>query len=269
VTFGGATATSIVVVSTTQITAVTPAHAAGQVNVTVTNTDTSTGTLTNGYTYAELFDPNGDHTIDPSDIFYLINYLFLHGPAPVGGTAAGDANGDGVVDPSDIFYLVNYLYLNGPKPYAEPVAHIASVSAPMKGSISLGQPVLRGDRYVIPVRVEGSPSAMSLRLRFDAAGEGVTVHNASGLQPAFEISRHAGRELTYLVLYDGTMNGVVANIELPIGTRVSSIEVDSDMTLLCNRDGMRKATVAGGTLTVSGTAIERERTPIDTPRSER
>ncbi|HEX7140719.1 MAG TPA: carboxypeptidase regulatory-like domain-containing protein, partial [Vicinamibacterales bacterium] len=113
VTFGGSAATSIVVVSGIKITAITPAHAAGAVNVTVTNTDTSTGTLTNGYTYAELFDANGDHTIDPSDIFYLISYLFLHGPPPVGGVAAGDANGDGVVDPADIFYLVNYLFLGG------------------------------------------------------------------------------------------------------------------------------------------------------------
>ncbi|HEV8435003.1 MAG TPA: IPT/TIG domain-containing protein [Thermoanaerobaculia bacterium] len=273
VTFGGTAATSVVVVSATKITGVTPAHVAGQVNVTVTNTDTSTGTLTNGYTYAELFDPNGDHTIDSADIFYLINYLFMHGPAPVGGTAAGDANGDGVVDPSDIFYLVNYLFLSGPKPYAEPVAHIASVSAPvsssMKGSISLGQPVLRGDRYVIPVSVEGSPSAMSLRLRFDAAGEGVTIHRASGLQPAFEIVRHGDRELTYLVDYDGTMNGVVASIEVPASARLSSIEIDGDGTLICDRDGIRKATVAAGTLTVNGTSIDAGRSPIKTPRSER
>ena len=155
VTFGGNAATSVVVVNATQITASTPPHAAGTVNVTVTNTDTSAGTLTNGYTYTELFDANGDHVIDPSDIFYLIGYLFMHGPAPVGGTSAGDANGDGVIDPADIFYLVNYLFLGGPKPYAEPVAQTTSITAPMKGTISLGQPVLRGNRYVIPVTVDG------------------------------------------------------------------------------------------------------------------
>jgi hypothetical protein len=51
VKFGGTAATSVVVVSGTQITATTPAHAAGAVNVVVTNPDTQTGTLTNGYTY--------------------------------------------------------------------------------------------------------------------------------------------------------------------------------------------------------------------------
>jgi len=270
-TFGGTPATSVVVVSATKITAVTPAHIAGTVNVTVTNPDTSTGTLTNGYTYLELFDANGDHTIDPADIFYLINYLFVGGPPPAGaaGMVSGDANGDGVVDPSDIFYLVNYLFLNGPQPYSEPVAHIASASAPMKGSISLGRPVLRGDRYVIPVTVEGSPSAMSLRLRLDAAGEGIAIHRSSGLQPAFEIVRHGKRELTYLVDYDGTMNGVVASIEVPAGARLSSIEIDGDGTLICDRGGIRKATVAAGTLTVNGTSIDGDRSPIKTPRSER
>ncbi|HEY2091045.1 MAG TPA: carboxypeptidase regulatory-like domain-containing protein [Thermoanaerobaculia bacterium] len=271
VQFGTTAATSVVVVNATKITALTPAHAAGTVNVTVTNTDTSTGTLTNGYTYAQLFDPNGDHTIDPSDIFYLINYLFLHGPAPQGGLAAGDANGDGVVDPSDVFYLVNYLFLHGPQPYSEPVVRIASASAPMKGSISLGEPVLRGDRYIIPVVVNGGASAMSLRLRFaGAGGVGATIQRAAGLQPAFEVSRHDEHTLSYLVAYAETFHGVVAEIEVPsaAASRGLQIDVDPDLTLLCDPDGIRKATVAGGNLTVSGTSIDGERPRIEKPRSE-
>ena len=39
------------VVNSTTITATTAAHAAGAVNVVVTNTDGQSGTLTNGYTY--------------------------------------------------------------------------------------------------------------------------------------------------------------------------------------------------------------------------
>ena len=48
---GGTAATGVTVVSSTSITATTPAHAAGAVSVVVTNTDAQTGTLTNGYTY--------------------------------------------------------------------------------------------------------------------------------------------------------------------------------------------------------------------------
>jgi hypothetical protein len=51
VTFGGTAATNVVVVSSTTITATTPAKAAGVVNVVVTNSNGQSGTLTNGYTY--------------------------------------------------------------------------------------------------------------------------------------------------------------------------------------------------------------------------
>src|SRR6185369_3988264 len=84
VALGGTPATNVVVVSSTSITAKTGAHASGAVNVTVTNTDTSTGTLVGGFTYGPRFDPNGDNVIDPADIFYLVNYLFTGGPAPIG-----------------------------------------------------------------------------------------------------------------------------------------------------------------------------------------
>jgi hypothetical protein len=50
VTFGGTSATSIVVVNTTTITCATPAHAAGAVDVVVTN-DFGSDTLLNGFTY--------------------------------------------------------------------------------------------------------------------------------------------------------------------------------------------------------------------------
>jgi hypothetical protein len=51
VTLGGAAATSVVVVSATQITANTPAHAQGSVNVLVTNPDGQSTTLAGGFTF--------------------------------------------------------------------------------------------------------------------------------------------------------------------------------------------------------------------------
>jgi IPT/TIG domain len=51
VDFGGAAATNVVVVSPFMITATYPAHAAGTVDVTVTNLDTSTGTMTDAVSY--------------------------------------------------------------------------------------------------------------------------------------------------------------------------------------------------------------------------
>jgi hypothetical protein len=51
VTFDGLSATSVLVINAVHLTCVTPPHAAGAVNVTVTNPDTQTGTLANGFTY--------------------------------------------------------------------------------------------------------------------------------------------------------------------------------------------------------------------------
>jgi hypothetical protein len=51
VTVGGAAATGVTVSGTTTITATTLAHAAGLVDVAVTNPDTQSGTLTNAFTY--------------------------------------------------------------------------------------------------------------------------------------------------------------------------------------------------------------------------
>ena len=54
VTFGGAPATNVTVVNATTITATTPAHAAGVVNVVVTNFDGQSGTLGDGFTYTNV-----------------------------------------------------------------------------------------------------------------------------------------------------------------------------------------------------------------------
>jgi hypothetical protein len=51
VTIGGTAATSVTVMSSTSITAKTPAHAAGAADVVVKNTDNQAGSLSGGYTY--------------------------------------------------------------------------------------------------------------------------------------------------------------------------------------------------------------------------
>jgi beta-lactamase superfamily II metal-dependent hydrolase/DNA/RNA endonuclease YhcR with UshA esterase domain len=272
VTFGGSAATNVVVVNATTITAKTPAHAGGAVNVTVTNPDTSSATLTNGYTFVPTqFDANGDDVIDPSDIFFLVNYLFLGGPAPAGDTGmlSGDANDDGVVDPADIFYLINYLYMHGPAPAALPGVAPQGVVQPIAGSVSLGDPVRRGNRFVVPVVMTAAPGAevpqaLSLRVVFSGgAVRGAVIRRAGvarNLQPSFEISRSAGNALSYLVSFDERSSrlssGVVAEIELEAGAGADvAIDIDPAVTLLSNSAGTRKATVAAGTLHVSGTTI--------------
>jgi phosphatidylserine/phosphatidylglycerophosphate/cardiolipin synthase-like enzyme len=70
VTFGGTAATNVVVSNSTTITATTPAHAVGAVDVTVTNPDNQSGTLTGGFSYAQaletalLIDDFNDNSLD-------------------------------------------------------------------------------------------------------------------------------------------------------------------------------------------------------------
>jgi hypothetical protein len=49
------------------------------------------------------------------DVVYLINYVYIDGPAPH-PLQAGDANSDRVVDITDVVYLIKYLFLGGPPP---------------------------------------------------------------------------------------------------------------------------------------------------------
>jgi hypothetical protein len=60
-------------------------------------------------------DANGDWKITASDVVYLINYLYIAGPAPE-PLETGDVNCDGMINAADIVYLINYLYIGGPPP---------------------------------------------------------------------------------------------------------------------------------------------------------
>ncbi|MBD3401663.1 hypothetical protein GF420_02115, partial [candidate division GN15 bacterium] len=52
---------------------------------------------------------------DLADVTFLVNFLFLAGPAPV-YTGSADVNGDGEVDLPDVIYLTSALFLGGPAP---------------------------------------------------------------------------------------------------------------------------------------------------------
>jgi hypothetical protein len=60
-------------------------------------------------------DANGDWKITAADVVYLINYLYIAGPAP-DPLETGDVNCDGMINAADIVYLINYLYIGGPPP---------------------------------------------------------------------------------------------------------------------------------------------------------
>jgi glucose/arabinose dehydrogenase len=58
-------------------------------------------------------DVNNDGTTNAADAFYLINYFYAGGPAPLQG---GDVDGNGSLTVNDLTYLLAYLYGRGPTP---------------------------------------------------------------------------------------------------------------------------------------------------------
>src|SRR5438105_496302 len=96
VSLGGTAATGVTVVSSTSITATTAAHAAGTVNVVVTNTDAQSGTLTNGYTYTgtnpaptvSAITPNSGSTGGGTRVTITGTGFLAGATVSLGGTAA-------------------------------------------------------------------------------------------------------------------------------------------------------------------------------------
>jgi hypothetical protein len=199
-----------------------------------------------------------------------VNFLFSGGGDPIGpaGMLSGDANGDNVVDPADIFYVVNYLFLGGPQPAALAPQVSTNANVRLSGSVSLGRAVVRDGRTFIPVTVTSSGSsvdaqAFSLKVRVTGDASVVAIRRAGAAkdaQPAFEITRATSDGGAYLVLFaDGKAlgnDGVVAEVELAHGGGGARVDVDPQLTML-SAGGTVQATVAARTLKVQGVTVQR------------
>ncbi len=94
-------------------------------------------------------DANNDNAITVSDVFFLINALFVTN-SQVG--PSGDANGDSQVTVTDIFYLINYLFTSGPPPggCSTPPCRAAAPKLPVMARVKAN------DGTVFPPRFSGS-----------------------------------------------------------------------------------------------------------------
>ncbi|MCK5125660.1 MAG: dockerin type I repeat-containing protein [candidate division Zixibacteria bacterium] len=61
-------------------------------------------------------DVNNDGSVNPGDLIYLMNYLFLNDLPPPAGFASANVNGDNLIDLADVMYLYRYLFLGGQAP---------------------------------------------------------------------------------------------------------------------------------------------------------
>ncbi len=88
------------------------------------NTDTGLVTVSSNvlsfHTWT-LGDMDHSHTLDISDLVYMVDYMFVGG-APISPICVGDIDinddGDCLVDISDLVYFVDYMFTGGPAPVA-------------------------------------------------------------------------------------------------------------------------------------------------------
>jgi hypothetical protein len=101
VMIGGSPATNVSFVNSATITALTPAHAAGPVNVVVTNTNGQSGILTNGYTYlpppnpaptVTSISPNSGVTSGGTSVTVTGTGFLAGASVSIGGAAATNVN---------------------------------------------------------------------------------------------------------------------------------------------------------------------------------
>ena len=88
------------------------------------NQGTTRLVIQHGHADSHLFkrgNANNDLGIDIADPIWIVNELYLEGPATPCGDYA-DANDDGLLDASDVVYLIEYLFRAGaspPEPFRE------------------------------------------------------------------------------------------------------------------------------------------------------
>jgi hypothetical protein len=131
VTIGGTAATSITVVSPTQIAATTPAHVAGAVNVVVTNADAQSATAAGGYTYVVFGSPSSfsatatstsQVALSWSDVVGATSYevwrSLLNGPYTLAATTAGTSANDAERNANTTYlYKVRAIGSSGPSAF--------------------------------------------------------------------------------------------------------------------------------------------------------
>jgi hypothetical protein len=165
-------------------------------------------------------DANGDGTIGPGDVVFLLNYLYRSGPAP-DPMWLGDANSDGAVGPGDVVYLLNYLYRGGPAPCPPrpgvSIANVGRLSPNGYAQISLvleNEPTLTDPKEVSVISVAGSfdrvVAMVHLEIEFDpdrvamldpistSLTEGLQVFSGikDGMQKIGAVDLSCGKHLT-------------------------------------------------------------------------
>ncbi len=237
VTFGGIAGTSVTLLSSTQLQAVTPPHSAGTVNVVVTNPGGQSATLTNSFTYgnqptvSNLSPGNGPTaggtavTINGSNFQSGVSVSF-------GGTNATsvtlvNSSQLTVVTPAHATGTVNVVVTN-PGPLSATLTNgFTYTDAPLISSIN---PVSGPTAGAIPVTIFGSNFQSGATVSFGGTNSS-TVTFINSTQLTAVSPAHAAGTVNVVVTNPGGQNATLTNAFTYVaGLAVTSISPSSGPT---------------------------------------
>ncbi len=234
VTFGATPGTNAVVASSTSITATTPAHAAGAVNVVVTNTDGQNGTLPNGYTYNSPNPPPTVSTVLPNS-----------------GSAAGGPSvtitGTGFLAGASVTFgttaATNIVVVSSTSITARTPAHAA-------GAVNLTVTNTDGQSYTLPnafTYTNPAPSVTSISPTSGTTGGGTAITiTGTGFLSGAAVSL-GGTAATNVVIVSST--SITATTPAHAAGSVNVVVTNSDNQSATLTNGYSYSGVSGGGIT--------------------
>ena len=251
VTFGGLAATNVVVVSSLTITADTPAHAPGAVEVVVTNPGPFSATLTNGFTY--LAAPPSITTVSPNSglstggtAVTITGTDFVSGATVTfGGTSASvtfvNSTQLDVTTPAHVVGAVDVVVTNPDAQFDTSVNGYTYDSAPAP-SVTGVSPTSGSTAGGTSVTITGANFAAGATVKFDTlAATGVTFVDSTTITattPAHAL---------------GAVSVTVTNADTQSGTRASAYTYATPPAPTVSTISPSTGSTAGGTsVTITG-----------------
>jgi hypothetical protein len=250
VSLGGTTATGVVVVSATSITATSPAQAAGAADVVVTNTDGQSGTLSSGYIYTganpaptvTLITPNTGSTAGGTPVTITGTGFVAGATVSLGGTSA-----TGVV-------VVSATSITATTP-AHAAGAVNVVVTNSDGQSSL--PLTNGYTYTVP---NPAPTVSTiLPISGSTTGGTPVTITGTGFLPSATVSL-GGTAATGVVVVSAT--SITATTPAHAAGAVNVVVTNSDgQSSLPLPNGYTYTTITGGTISFVQVAAATPQTP--------
>ncbi len=226
VTFGDTSATNVVVASPDTVTAATPAHPVGNVDVIVTNPDGQADTLFNGFTFVLLGDVSGNGEITAFDAALVLKSVV--GLFVISDTVAADVSGDGTISAFDASLILRFVVGK----ITQFPAQTGGISKAVLGEriISLGNiKALQDRRFAVPILIDETDGVLSgqLELSLDPTKLKAVDATVSDLTSDYLLAHNAqnGRiRLSFAGVESVNGSGSIAEIIFePIGSEIDVI----------------------------------------------